>query len=94
MEEEDEVRHEVPKRDLGILAKPNMAMVPTEVVVSVCVVVAQEFALFRVVVLEPVEPAAGVLVVADREQLYAATWDSAVEFNRLVLRHPPTQYVL
>ncbi len=69
-------------------------MVPTEVVVSVCVVVAQEFALFRMVVLEPVEPAAGVIVVADPEHLHATTLDSAVEFNRLVFQHPPTSYDL
>lgn len=79
--EEGDVRHEVLKRDLGILVKLNMAIVPTEVVVSMCTVVAQKFTLFRMVVLEPVEPAAVVLVVADPEQLHAVILNS-VGFER------------
>jgi hypothetical protein len=94
LEEAGDVRTDVLERNLGILAESNVSVVPTEIVVIVRVVVAQELALFRVVVLEPGEPIAGILVVADREQLHAATWDGAVEFNRLVLRNPAILYGL
>jgi len=82
------MRSDVLERDLGVLAETDVPVVPAEVLVVVRIVVAQYLARLWVVVLEPVEPPAMVVVIGDGEQLYAAAGDRAVEFERVSTGHP------
>ena len=48
--------HDPVKLDLGVVAEPDVSMMPAESVVVVRVVVPEQFAGLGVVVLKPVEP--------------------------------------
>ncbi|PSQ40975.1 hypothetical protein BRD10_01320 [Halobacteriales archaeon SW_12_71_31] len=89
LEEASDVCGDGPELDFGVLAEADVPVVPAEVFVVVCVVVAQYLALFEVVVLEPVEPPAGVVVIEGGERLHAAAGDRTVQFERVVAGHPP-----
>lgn len=72
------------ERDFAILAEPNVAVMPADTVVVVGVIVPQYLAVLRVVVLKPVEPPTGVVVVLDGEYLHAPSRDRAVQFKRVI----------
>ena len=72
--------------DSGVLAEPDVPVVPAEVVILVCVVIAQYLACLYVVILEPVEPVTGILLVLNGEHLDASPWDGTVQFEQAA--HP------
>jgi len=82
LEEAGDMGGYVLERDLGVLTESNVSVVPAEVFVIVCVVVAQYLALLGMVILEPIKPPARVPLVFDGEYLHAATWNRAVQFER------------
>jgi hypothetical protein len=72
------------ERDLGVLAEVDVLVVSAEGFVVVRVIVAQNLAFLRVVVLESIEPFAWVVVVVgDGEHLDAAAGDGTVQFDRV-----------
>ena len=88
------MRDDSVKLDSGVVTEPDVPVVPAEIDVVVGVIVAQCLAILGVVVLEPVEPPAGIVAVADREHLDAPVWNGAVQLERVILRHPATCYGL
>ncbi len=83
LEEASDVRGDILKPDLRIVSEAGVSVVPSEVVVIVSVVVAQYLACLWIVVLESVEPIAGVVVVGNGEHLNTTTGDGSVQFQRI-----------
>ncbi|QKY19717.1 hypothetical protein B4589_004725 [Halolamina sp. CBA1230] len=78
LKEASDVRGYTPELDLVVLPEADVSVMPAEIVVIVSVVEAQYLFLFRVVVLEPVEPPTRVFVIGDSEHFHATARDRAV----------------
>ena len=87
VEEQGDVRHDILKLDCGVPAVCDMSVVPAARIIVVCVVVAQDFAPFGMVILESVEPPTGIARVGNGEHLDAAVRNRAIEFERVGSRH-------
>lgn len=80
--------HDSVELDFGVLAGADVPVVLPEIVVVVSVIVAQYRPVVGGVVLESVESPARVVAVADSEHLDTAARYGAVQFERVVRRHP------
>lgn len=77
------------KFNLGIIAEADVPVMPAEVFVVVCIIVAKYLTHFWVIVLKSVKPTAGIVVVFDCEHFNTTTWDCTIQLQRLILCHSP-----